>query len=291
MAIPFNLAQGENEAALTVFVNGQVKVANQAHPAWDQLKDIVLHNNNDDVDLDAFLRLFDSAEAVNQFFEAVSERVSVSGGHLYVDNEEVSDDLANAIIRFINEGADAGPLIKFLENVLSNPNEHSREQLYAWLAKRDFTITDRGTFLAYKGVRPRGGDDEYLYESISRGTAIVDGVPYKGAIPNGVGAVVEMPRGQVAHDPNVACHTGLHAGNWRYASQFSQGAVLTVEINPRDVVSVPHDSNSEKIRCCRYTVIDDKATTEISTAYSALDVDYDDEDDYDDEYDDGDLYY
>ena len=63
-----------------------------------------------------------------------------------------------------------------------------------------------------------------------------------------------MPRGDVEHDPGVGCHVGLHAGTWDYASSFAQGAVLTVEINPRDVVSVPTDCQDQKMRVCRYTV-------------------------------------
>lgn len=283
MSIPYNLSIGETTGALTVFVNGDVRVMTNEHPNWDKARAQV---SDPGTDLVAFARLFDPVGAVTDYFEPLSERVSVNGGHVFVDGEEVSDDLAGAILRYMDEGNDPLPLVNFMEKVLTNPQEHSRTQLYAWLSKRDFTITDEGNFIAYKGVRRRADADNsnYPYESISTGQATVDGKVYSGAIPNGVGAVVEMPRGSVAHDPDVACHTGLHAGNWRYASGFSQGAVLTVEINPRDVVSVPHDSNSEKIRCCRYVVIDDEATEEYAGTLYGGALDDDGEEEYDDGY-------
>lgn len=285
MAIQFNLTQGENSAALTVLIDGEVRIATQDHPAWNDLVNTVLNRNDDSLDTARFLRLFDPGAAVVEFFESLSERVTMSGGHLFVDNDEVNDSLAQTILRYINEGNDAGPLLNFLEKVLTNPNEHSREQLYDWLSRYDFAINEAGNFLAYKGVyeRTTGDDlDTYPYQSSSSGKAIVDGTPYSGQIPNGVGATVEMPRGEVAHDPSVGCHTGLHAGTWEYASTFTRGPVLLVEINPRDVVSVPTDCDWQKIRTCRYTVVDviDK---KVETAYYGEEVDESEDDQFDED--------
>jgi hypothetical protein len=297
MGIKYNLVQNDEQGALTCFFDGEMYTADNTHASWPAIVAAVT-SANDSTDLRALAQLFDPSAAVQSFFNKVSERVSVAGGHVFFDGEEVNDGLSNHIIRFMNEGnqENASALVNFMEKVQTNPNEHSRTQLYDWLSKRDFTITPEGDFLAYKGVRPRGGRygatdglvdlDKYPYESISTGRAIVDGQAYDGAIPNGVGAVVEMPRGEVAHDPNVACHTGLHAGNYRYASSFSQGALLTVQINPRDVVSVPHDSDSEKIRCCRYVVkeINEKEyTSSYYSGFSELDEDYAEEEDYEDD--------
>ena len=102
----------------------------------------------------------------------------------------------------------------FMENVAANPNEHSREQLFDWLRDREFTITSNGCFIAYKGVWERDADaeDNYPYQSCSRGDAIVDGERFTGAIPNGVGVTIEMPRGDVQHNPAAGCSTGLHVG-------------------------------------------------------------------------------
>lgn len=287
--IKFYLVQNSEQGALTAYFNDEMYTADNTHASWAQLI-AAITAADENTNLNDLAALFDPSVGVQKFFERVSERVSVAGGHVFFDGEEVNDGLSDHIIRFISEGNDASPLVNFLENIMTNPNEHSRTQLYDWLSKRDFTITPKGNFLAYKGVRSRRvgysgfpagtepAEAQYPYESISSGRAIVDGQVYSGAIPNGIGAVVEMPRGEVAHDPNVACHTGLHAGNWRYASSFAQGAVLTVEINPRDVVSVPHDSNSEKIRCCRYVVKDITEQEYTTSFYGGYDSDGLDED-------------
>jgi hypothetical protein len=144
--------------------------------------------------------------------------------------------------------------------VQSNPNEHSKEQMYEWLDRRDFTITSDGLIVGYKGVAPDGNGG---YLSIHEGQAIVDGETVKGRIPTNPGSTVEMPRSEVQWDPSVGCHRGLHVGTWDYASSFAQGTVLEVHVNPRDVVSVPTDSDAAKVRCCRYTIV-----REIAVPYS-----------------------
>jgi hypothetical protein len=293
MALPYSLVQNEEMAALTVFLNGKVLTADNTHPNWKALVGGVTQAD-DDTDVVALERLFDPSAQVQEFFERVSERVTVSGGHIFFDGEEVDSGLSNHILAELDEGNDPSPFVNFLEKVMTNPNEHSRDQLFDWLSRHDFTITPNGNFLAYKGVRIRTSGDlsdknysdlvKYPYESINTGRAIVDGKVYSGAIPNGVGAVVEMPRGEVQHDPSVGCHTGLHAGTHDYASNFSQGKVLLVEINPRDVVSVPTDCNWQKIRTCRYTVKDISEAKITTTLYGDLDEDYDDEYDDDEDY-------
>lgn len=281
MSIPFTKSVTPDMSAVTVRLNGEIRVATQDHPRWARIEEIVDTPNNDHL-AGELARLLDPALHVQEYFSRLSDRVSVSNGRLFLDNEEVSGTLAQHILDYIDDNEDAQPLVLFLENVVTNPNEHSRDQLYDWLERHDFQITSEGNFVAYKGVRRRSswdlasGEDAgtYPYESISRGTAIVDGKPFEGAIPNGVGAIVEMPRGEVAHDPAVGCHTGLHAGTYEYASNFSQGALLLVEINPRDVVSVPTDCNWQKIRTCRYKVIDVVTDKLEGTFYTGkLDVD------------------
>ena len=245
----YTLVGTEDGSNVTVFVPGRAPlVAHSTHPNFDRILEGVLANDDSVVDL------FDIAATAAQKFDRLSERVTVSNGRLYLDGEEVDNSLATQVVRFIDEDVDDWkPLVNFFENVQANPNEHSREQLYDWLSKRDFTITPKGMIVAYKGVQ--NGEDG-KYESIFTGKAIVDGEVFEGHIPNYVGAVVEMPRNEVEFNPSVGCSIGLHCGTWRYASDFSRGKVLEVHVNPRDVVSVPTDSSWEKVRTCRYTVVD-----------------------------------
>lgn len=271
--LSYSLISNDGGSNITVFSNGQMYAATDVHPNWDAIVRGAMAND------ESVIELFDVGQTAQARFERLSDRVTVKNGTVYLDSEPVHNALTEQVVRFIRQGVeDFQPLINFFEKIESNPQEHSREQLFEWLNVHDFTILPNGNFVGYKGVKVQ--NDEYF--SISHGTAISDGVEYTGAIPNPLGAVVEMPRSEVQHDPSVGCHTGLHVGTWNYAHDFAQGAVLKVEVNPRDVVSVPTDCGFQKLRTCRYTVLE----VIDAPVSDALDYDYDDEEnDYDDEFD------
>lgn len=249
----------DGRESLTVFTpSGPPVVATGDHPAFAEL----LEGAQSGQPIDALRNLADLSNVVAQNFDTLSERVSVAHGRVFFDGDEVDSTITKQIVRCLDDPSvgDWKPLVLFMENIAANPNEHSREQLFDWLRDRDFTITANGCFIAYKGVHSRDADDAYPYQSSSRGEAIVNGERFTGAIPNGVGATVEMPRSDVQHDPAHPCSTGLHVGTYEYATGYARAALLTVLVNPRDVVSVPTDCNSEKMRVCRYVVSDDEPT-------------------------------
>jgi hypothetical protein len=275
MSLQYTLIGNEDgDSNIVVFVPGSApQVAHQSHPNFEAILAGALTGD------ESIASLFDIAATVAQKFQRLSERVTTANGRLYLDGEEVNDALTTQVLRFLDEGVeDWKPLVAFFENVQANPNEHSREQLYTWLAGRDFTITEDGLIVGYKGVKSDGNGG---YLSIMEGQAIVDGEVVKGNIPTNPGSLVEMPRSEVEWDPSVGCHRGLHVGTWDYASSFAQGTVLEVHVNPRDVVSVPTDSDAAKVRCCRYLIV-----KEITVPYYApvAYASYDDED-YGPEYD------
>ena len=262
----------DGESNIVVFVAGSTpQVASQSHPNYDRIVEGALAGD------DSIIELFDIAATAAQKFSRLSERVTTANGRLYLDGEEVDNALSAQVLRFMDEGVeDYKPLVAFFENVQANPNEHSREQLYEWLSRRDFTITADGMIVGYKGVDPQ---DDGTFLSISSGKAIVDGEVVTGRIPTNLGSIIEMPRSEVEWDPTVGCHTGLHVGTFDYASSFGRGAVLEVHVNPRDVVSVPTDSDAAKVRCCRYNIV-----AKIDTPYTAAVIYDDDRSDW--EYDD-----
>lgn len=266
----YSLISNDGGSNITVFLNGQMYAATDVHPNWSAIVQGAMAGDEN------VINLFDLGQTAQTRFERLSDRVTVKNGTVYFDNAPVHNALTEQVVRFIQNGVeDFKPLINFFEKVQSNPNDHSREQLFSWLDGRDFTILPNGNFVGYKGVKVVDGD----YFSISHGTAISDGMEYTGAIPNPIGATVEMNRDNVQHDPSVGCHTGLHVGTWSYAHDFAQGAVLKVEVNPRDVVSVPTDCNYQKLRTCRYNVLE-----VIDAPVSGpLDVDFEDEEDAEDD--------
>lgn len=275
---PYSHIGGEDgEQSLTVFLPGvQPVTVTGDHPHFDE----ILEAAQEGADADEIAGLADLSVAVGGKLQPLSERVSVSAGRVYFDGDAVESALTRQIVRCLDAGLDDWqPLVRFMENAADNPESHSRSMLYDWLADRDFTITDDGCFIGYKGVLANGSGG---YVSLHSGGAIVDGQPVSGQVPNNPGSTVEMPRSAVQFDPGVGCSTGLHVGTFAYAKGYARGAMLKVKVNPRDVVSVPSDCNAEKLRTCRYTVLEtidaengeisepvvfDQAATPAATAY------------------------
>ena len=192
---------------------------------------------------------------------AVRKAVKFLGGKLEFREEDgvevayykglnVGPAVVRRIVEFQRAKLPAGPLVKFLDRLVLNPSRNSVQQLYGFLEHKGFAITPNGTFLGYKGIRKDG-------YSVSAGdkTQVTKGVvDAEGHIRNWIGDEIEMHRAAVQDDPNVACHTGLHVGTHEYASGFGSQVVM-VEVDPADVVSVPHDCSNQKLRCCHYRVV------------------------------------
>lgn len=271
MSLIFTLTGDGESSSIAVFVNGQLLVAgSESHPNFTAIVKAAREGDESVADL------FDIGQAVATSFDAVSERVSYANGQLYFDGDPIEGLLVDHIIRSLEAGLrDTTGLVRFLENLKQNPNQESVTMLYDWLqANGEFTIDTDGMLVGYKGVSSDG-------HSIHSGKAIVDGEVVTGRIPNFAGSVIEMPRSEVQFDPSIGCHTGLHVGTYEYARSFGNGNLLEVRVNPRDVVSVPTDCSAQKLRCCRYEVVD-----AISDPYDTpvLGGEYDD-DLYDPEYD------
>lgn len=269
MSINYKLLESGDDAFLTVYVPGvgPLLASRESHTNFDELV-TAAQWGNDDIEV-----LFDVGRAIEKkFTNVVNGRVAIRDGQVFFDDDEMDNSITEAILRFHAEALDFTPLVKFMENVMANPQVESRDQFYRWLEHYNFPIDDNGCIVAYKGVRT---NTDGTYTSIRRGTAFTNDVEHTGYIPNAVGDVVTMPRSGVDFDPNAACSAGLHAGTYEYAKEFSHGAVMHVAINPRDVVSVPHDSSSQKVRVCRYEVIGFAEESYVGSHYASAPVDDD----------------
>lgn len=249
----YNIVRQEGREVIVVSLDGELHVATDQHPNYAAIK-----AQAEAEDPDGLLDLFDPSVSIGKEFQRLSERVTAANGRLFFDGDEVDNSLTRTVLRFRDEDLDYMPLVNFFEKVMTNTDQHTRDNLFRWLdASGDgLAITDDGDIVGYKGVNRSGDGDEATYQSCSAGRAIVDGTVHTGYIPNYVGAVVEMPRSEVTWDPQVACSVGLHVGTWDYAHNFGNGATMLVRVNPRDVVSVPTDCNGQKLRTCRYEVLD-----------------------------------
>jgi hypothetical protein len=121
---------------------------------------------------------------------------------------------------------------------MANPSRRAVNELYSFLEHKAMPLTPDGNFLAYKGVKEDFTDW------------------HSGNFSNDVGAENEMPRNFVCDNADVGCSDGFHAGSLDYAEGFGRGGnLMIVEINPADVVSVPNDSDCQKLRTCKYKVV------------------------------------
>lgn len=261
--------------AISVFVPGQDPLsATSTHPNFGLILNTV---RDPDAEVEDIRDLFDVGRGIVKSFAdgPLSSRVSVEGESILLDGEPLHNAVTEQVLALLSEDrlGDTRPLVLFIEKIEANPNAHSREQLYNWLAAAQsvdgaLTIAPDGDIVGYKGVN----DD---LTSVHAGPAIVDGQAVTGHVPNAIGSVIEMARDQVHHDPSVGCSRGLHIGTWGYASGWGS-TVLKVKFNPSDVVSVPTDCSAQKVRVCRYTVLDiitDKLGVSLDASACGDDVD------------------
>lgn len=256
MALSHSEVTDENgtRSLIVILSNGDVVNVVSNHANYDRILEEVV---SDQAEEDRVRELADVETALNDFISNVVEtgNVRVESDQVFFQNKPVTGVLVHHLLRLYSKSDTSGvaSLSKFLEKALGNPGGiKSVDSLWSWMRERNFTITDSGNFVAYKGVTVL---DDGSFASVHAGDAYVDGKFYKNAnIPNPVGAVVTMERKKVNANTKEGCSTGLHAGTWRYASSFGR-VTLAVEINPEDVVSVPDDCNFQKLRVCKYKVL------------------------------------
>lgn len=260
-AVPFSYSRSDNGTETVVVLGSQgVRVVSDSHPNYERVRDLLLSGEADETEV---YRYADATTVVLDALRRLSDRVTIRRDALFLDGDEIESRLSKHIVEMIRNGDDNyGGYVAFLENVQANPSKASRKSLFKFLDKHDLVITEDGHFIGYKAVQSNGLSKTAGTEPVT--VTLPDGTveEHTGHIPNPVGAVVEMPRSLVDPEREVACSVGLHIGNYRYARSFGNFSwgdtdqFLTVKVNPRDVVSVPSDSNDEKIRACRYVVVE-----------------------------------
>ena len=173
--------------------------------------------------------------------------------NLIQDGRKIEDYLLE-MLEYVDSTIDG--ITNFYKRLEKNVDPYIKTRILYWLKGtyeddyKKIKITPEGNLIAFKGVEERSG----IYYSIQRGIAIADGVRYdRTQIPQ-VG-IIEMPREEVAADPDSDCSYGLHFGAWNHANLLGRGKVIEVEIEPEDIVSIPIDLQRQQMRCCKYTVL------------------------------------
>jgi hypothetical protein len=220
---------------ITVVLDGKPQSINAGNKFFSQALDAFREEN-----WDAFMSYANPTMRLNALY-ASYEGIEVKEGNLYVFGDPVHSTLATRVLSLLENNLDCTPLFKFILKLNLNPSKRAVDELYTFLEHKNLPLTLTGNFLAYKAVRAD-------YTDI-----------HSGKFLNTVDSVLEMPRNKVDDDKNVGCSYGFHAGTIEYAKGFvpRDGHLLLVEINPADVVSIPVDCNFQKLRTCKYKVVDE----------------------------------
>ena len=244
--------------SLTIVVDGKALTMESSNPSFSEAKKLLSEEKYNELP-----DLFDTPKAVERFAEG---NIKVSDGEVSYKGEVIHNHVVGRILDFMRQGLPYKPLTRFVEKLMENPSRRAVNELYAFLEHKNMPLTPDGNFLAYKGVR----DDFTDWHS--------------GRFANKVGDVNEMQRNGVCDNANIGCSDGFHAGSLDYARHYGNGGhLMVVEIDPRDVVSVPLDCDQQKLRTCKYKVV---SLFEKKLEEPMCD-DYGDYEDWDDDSEDG----
>jgi len=250
----YNLTNRDGETTLSLFYeNGSTRVVPATHMNFSRLVEYLTSNSV--YDEHQVERLVDPTVGIGEeMAEIAGDRVSYDLHNLYFDGQPLHSVISDHIKAKIQAGDDDWKrLVRFLLNVDENPSYRAQQAVYNWVSRTGLTLTEDGCFLGYKAVY-------HDHFSVSSGpNNWVNGELYQGGretrVPHEVGYVISKKRADVDDTPGGGCSVGLHVGTYKYASGFAP-VLMTVKVNPRDVVSVPEDGTGNwKIRVCRYEVI------------------------------------
>lgn len=232
------------------------------HCSYPQILDAV-----DADDADAFVALANPVKV----FENLSEDVVIDGEEVKYRGLTLTNTVCSKILDLHRNNKCTKSVVKFLEKCLANPGaqvsstqQNSINQLFRFLEAHGLPLCEDGDFLAYKSVNRDYTDC------------------WTGTIDNSVGAdIPRRERWDVCDDPNIGCSRGYHAGALEYAgpggyyNRRGQRRVVIVKINPADVVSVPHDAHSRKVRVVWYQVVGEYKHDLLNDTYTGeVDEDY-----------------
>lgn len=216
------------QSAITIVITGMSPFTmSREHKMFDRLVTAV-----NDKDIKEVIKLIDISRTVKEFTNGM---VTVKDGQVFLDGEVLHDVIAERILEMYNQDIDFTYMVKFLENLVQNPSQQSRNELYLFLENGNMPITEDGRFLAYKWVNNDYTDC------------------HTGSFDNSVGKVHKMERRDVDDDRRNTCSNGFHVCTHGYTKFGSR--LMVVAVNPRDVVSVPIDYNNAKMRVSEYEVM------------------------------------
>lgn len=182
----------------------------------DVLRDNPVHAEvvkalKDRVSADELLRIIESQkQPVTENIQLTADirLLTTASSSILFGGKPVNRALSERFVRLLDDGFDSEPLAALLANLMANPSEALREELFPAIERGGLTITSNGTFLAYKPVRGDYSDND------------------SGATRYDVGASAE------------ASGAGLRVLSFGCLPAYAHANthVMLCEVNPRDVV-------------------------------------------------------
>ena len=172
------------------------------------------------------------------------EHIKIVDGAIHINGRKVPRELSDRIMDYASQNIPYQPLLKFWDNLNENPSNRVLTRLYDFLEKNRHPITPDGCFIGYRGVG-RDFKDQHTH-----------------TMDNSPGEILTMNRNEV-DETDAACSAGLHVASYEFGSTFGPITIM-VKVNPKDVVSIPSSYDTDKMRVCRFEVLQqvNKGSTE-----------------------------
>ena len=130
----------------TIVLDGTTHVISASHPNHGVIIEALTEK-----DFSVLSGLVDMPKAIQEYSDG--KIVINEYGEVSYDGEELHNSVTRRITEFFQQGLDFKPLVRFLENLMSNPSKRAVEELYNFLNNDGMAITEDGCFVGYKGVR------------------------------------------------------------------------------------------------------------------------------------------
>ena len=221
--------------SLTVHFPTGPAVIRKTHPKFIEAKILALHRRWEDLK-----RLMLPAFKLEAWSKG---DFTYREGRICYEGEPLPGNLHQRAVALLRRGDRSFiHFLAFWERLMRNPSYRVVHQLDRFLTESNIPIGPGGYLYAYKTVAETDGK-----------LLSFQGNP---RVANDVGCRPSEGRNQISDDPNVSCGPGMHAGSKSYLVAYrSDGTYIVVRIDPEDVVSVPFDHNSRKMRTCEYIVV------------------------------------
>lgn len=223
--------------SITVFFkSGESAVWRADNPNYEVVKDLAIKSE------------WIAIETLHNTSKAVLEgNIEISEDGITAKTTDVTIkiklDEENKFVKFVKLLKQKGVVDKrieeitpFLKKLVDNPFIDAVEEVYDFCNAGDFEITKNGNIIAYKNVREDLGS---IYDD--------------GKTKHVIGEYTEVE--DFDTDRHSVCSKGLHFCSRDYLTSYTGPRTIAVEIDPRDIVSIPTDYSYQKGRCRKYKTL------------------------------------